>query len=182
MSDTEINSKGAGPKGPALVTSGKDFPAGEPVYSLTLWPNRSLPKVGLRWTMGLLAFGLAIPFLALFRSPVAFGLLPFLVAAFLALWFAFRRNYRDGRLHEVLKLWPELITVDRIDPKGRVQSWRANPYWVTVHMEADARPENYLTLKGNGREIELGAFLSPEEREALYTELQDALSDATRVR
>jgi uncharacterized membrane protein len=34
---------------------------------------------------------------------------------------------------------------------------------------------NYLTLKGEGREVELGAFLSEEERVALHAALRDRI-------
>ena len=36
--------------------------------------------------------------------------------------------------------------------------------------------ENYLTLSGNGREIELGAFLTPEERISIKEKIDEALS------
>ena len=53
----------------------------------------------------------------------------------------------------------------RHGPKGKRQDWEANPYWlrVTLH-ETDGPVPNYLTLKGDGREVELGAFLSEDER------------------
>ncbi|MEM8820806.1 MAG: DUF2244 domain-containing protein [Pseudomonadota bacterium] len=47
-------------------------------------------------------------------------------------------------------------------------------------MLEQGRPENYLTLKGGGREIELGAFLSPEERLSLAERLEDAIRIALR--
>ena len=37
------------------------------------------------------------------------------------------------------------------------------------------RVENYVTLKGGGREVEIGAFLSPEERLVLHDELEAQL-------
>ena len=53
----------------------------------------------------------------------------------------------------------------RREPRGRVRRWHANPFWVRPRLREDAHVEKYLTLEGDGREIELGAFLSPWERE-----------------
>ncbi len=44
----------------------------------------------------------------------------------------------------------------------------------------DGPVENYLTLSGSDRTVEIGAFLSPEERAALYGELQGAFAQARR--
>lgn len=145
-----------------------------PLLSLTLWPNRSLSRDGASWLLGLVAAGLAVPLGALSGTKAAWGLLPFVVAVFVALYLAIRRSWRDGRLSEELRLWPDLITVVRRDPNGRVRRWHANPFWVRLRLYEDARIEKYLTLHGNGREIELGAFLSPWERETLHADLRDA--------
>ncbi len=146
-----------------------------PLLALTLWPNRSLTRNGSSWLLGLVAAGLALPLAAVSDGRVAWGLLPFLLVAFVGLYLAIRRNYRDGRLSEELRLWPDLITVVRRDPRGRVRRWHANPFWVRLRLLDDARIEKYLTLQGNGREIELGAFLSPWERETLHADLSAAL-------
>lgn len=146
-----------------------------PILALTLWPHRSLSPRGFRIVLGIVAAGLAVPLLPLAGTPAAWGLAPFLLAALLALWFAIRRSYADGRLTEELRLWPDLITVERREPRGVVRRWHANPHWVRLRLFENARIEKYLTLTGNGREIELGAFLSPEEREALYRDLRRAL-------
>ena len=146
-----------------------------PLLALTLWPNRSLSRNGSSWLLGILAVGLAVPLGALSGTKAAWGLLPFLVAAFAALYLAIGRSWHDGRLSEELRLWPDLITVVRRDPKGQVRRWHANPFWVRLRLLDDARIEKYLTLQGNGREIELGAFLSPWERETLHADLIAAL-------
>jgi uncharacterized membrane protein len=146
-----------------------------PVLALTLWPNRSLSRGGSGWLIGLLAAGLALPLVPLAGTGAAWGMLPFLLAALLLLYWALRRSYLDGRLTEELRLWPDLITVVRREPRGRVRRWHANPFWVRPHLREDARVEKYLTLEGGGREIELGAFLSPWERETLYAEITAAL-------
>lgn len=149
-----------------------------PLYKVLLWPNRSLPQSGFQQTLLFTAFMLSIPLIPLLGTPVAWALLPFLVATLLALWYSIKRNYKDGELTEELRLWPDFIAVVRREPRGKIREWSANPYWVTAHLHKDARLENYLTLKGNGREIELGAFLSPEERATLYDDITRALSKA----
>lgn len=59
-----------------------------------------------------------------------------------------------------------------LNPRGPVQEWRADPAWVALRLIPRGGPvEQYLTLTGGGREVELGAFLTPEERIALHDEL-----------
>lgn len=149
--------------------------ADPPLLTLTLWPHRSLSRRGFAAVLCFLCVGLSLPLIALAGTSAAWGLLPFLIAAPLGLYAAIRRSYADGRLIEELRLWPDLITVERREPRGRVRRWHANPFWVRLRLVENAPIEKYLTLSGNGREIELGAFLSPPEREALYGDLQDAL-------
>ena len=50
-----------------------------------------------------------------------------------------------------------------------------------VRIHPDARIEDYMTMTGGGREIELGAFLSPEERVELADEIERALTAAIRA-
>jgi uncharacterized membrane protein len=146
-----------------------------PVLALTLWPNRSLTPRGSGWLIGIAAAGFTLPLLALAGTGAAWGMLPFLVGALVLLYWAIRRSFRDGRLTEELRIWPDLITVVRREPRGAVRRRHANPFWVKLKIR-DAHVEKYLTLEGAGREIELGAFLSPWERESLYAELRAVLS------
>jgi uncharacterized membrane protein len=148
-----------------------------PDLSLTLWPNRSAGRRGWTWVVALLAAGFTLPLMGVAGTKAAWGLLPFLVAALAGLCLAVRRSHLDGRLREELRLWPDLVTVVRREPDGRERRWHANPFWVRLRLR-DAHVEKYLTLEGNGREIELGAFLSPGEREALHADLAAALGRA----
>jgi uncharacterized membrane protein len=43
--------------------------------------------------------------------------------------------------------------------------------------EKDGPVSNYITLTGNGREVELGSFLDEEERKNLYCELSSLLNE-----
>jgi uncharacterized membrane protein len=139
---------------------------------LHLWPHRSLNQRGFVWFISLTAALIAVPLLAVLGNPVLWALLPFVLIAIWAIWFALRKNGRDRDIVEDLCLGRDRITLSRHGPKGRRQDWEANPYWLRVTLHETGGPvPNYLTLKGEGREVELGAFLSEEERLALRDEL-----------
>ena len=70
------------------------------------------------------------------------------------------------------------MRLDRREPDGTRRDWEANPYWVRARLHPRGGPvENYITLQGGPREVELGAFLSADERVALHHELEEALDD-----
>ncbi|MFD1912794.1 DUF2244 domain-containing protein [Halodurantibacterium flavum] len=151
-----------------------------PICRLHLWPYRSLPKRGFALFFAMMAGLAALPLLMLLGSPVLWGILPFLVVTLSALWLSIQRSYRDGEVLEELTLWPDRIEIVRHNPRGhpqgRRQEWSANPHWVSLHLDRDKGPvPEYLTLRGAGREVELGAFLTPSERLALHDDLQRAL-------
>lgn len=143
---------------------------------LHLWPHRSLTRRGFVWFIGGTAALLSLPLLAVLGTVVLWGLLPFLVAVVGGLWWGLARSFRDGTLTEVLTIGPDRITLTRRAPDGTEQHWQANRYWVAVRLYPTGGPvPQYLTLKGEGREVELGAFLGEDERVALAEELRAAL-------
>ena len=146
-------------------------------YLLRLIPHISMGARGFVWVIGLTASLLALPLLGVLGTPVLWGLLPFMGLALWGLWYALQRNRADqSTLSEELRLTRDEIVLTRTNPKRPAQSWRANPYWVSVSLREKGGPvENYLTLSGGGREVELGAFLSPEERATLHDDLLRAL-------
>ena len=143
----------------------------EPDFQITIWPNRSLKPEGFVWVMGL-TFGMfMIPLLIFVGTPMMWAIALPVFITFFGLWIAFKRNYRDGSVHENIKIWPNLITVERVNPRTENQFWEANPHWVKVKLHHTELVENYLTLTGANREIEIGVFLTPKERFDLYTQL-----------
>lgn len=147
----------------------------------TLWPHRSLPRRGMAGVIGFAFVMILIPVIPLLGSPALWGLLPFTMGAIWMLWHALERSYASGALREDLTLWSDRIEIVRTSPEGVEQRWEANPFWVQVRLHATGGPvENYLTLTGAGREVELGAFLSPEEREDLYNDLERLLHRLSR--
>lgn len=126
--------------------------------------------------IGATAVMLTLPLLAVLGTFVLWWLLLFIIPVVAGTWYAIMRNKRDNTVLETLTLAPERITLTQSRPKQPPKTWEANPYWVTVHLRELGGPvDNYLTLKGADREVELGAFLSAEERAALYGEMKARL-------
>ena len=116
---------------------------------------------------------MTIPMLALLGSASFWGVVPFCLFTLLLLYLSLRKNYDDGKIIDRLLVWADLITVERVEVNKSIKKWEAIPYWSTVNLYKENGPvDKYLTLKGNGREIELGSFLSPEEREKIYSLLK----------
>ncbi|MEM6658695.1 MAG: DUF2244 domain-containing protein [Pseudomonadota bacterium] len=143
---------------------------------LRLWPHNSLPPRGAMVVILMVfMFGL-IPLLATLGSVILWGLLPFLLLSVLGLWLAIQSNYRARSVFEVLTLnGTQARLVHHIPGKGQVE-WSCNRYWARPEIHAQGGPvPHYVTLIGDGREVEIGAFLSEDERINLYGELSQKL-------
>jgi uncharacterized membrane protein len=127
--------------------------------------------------VGITATLFLLPLLSQLGHPGLWMLLPFLGAAVGGIWWALDRNRRDRTLTENLTLRPDRIDLIRTGPRAKRQTWEANPHWVrlTLHPTGGPVPQ-YLTLSGNGREVELGAFLTEAERVALKREIEAHLA------
>lgn len=149
---------------------------GRQQIELHLWPYRSLPRRDFVWFIGITVGMISLPLIGLVGSPVLWALLPFPVAAVAGIWWAIERSYSDGAILEQLQLWPDRITLTRQEPRKPLQSWDANPHWVEIALRPLGGPvEDYVTLRGAGREVEIGAFLSQTERQSLHRDLAGRL-------
>ena len=146
---------------------------------LKMWPHRSLPRRGfVAFILGTFAL-ITIPLYPLLGTFVLWGLLPFLLVAVGGIWWALERSYRDAEMHEELVIGPDEVHLTRVNPGGKTQEWECNSYWAKVDIYPTGGPvTHYLTMSGKGREVEIGAFLSEDERKVLHGELVDALRRA----
>lgn len=148
---------------------------------LTLWPHRSLPRRGFA-AMILMAFLLGtIPLYGLLGTVFLWGILPFILAMVAALWWGLERSYRDGDILEELRLRDHDLVLTHKPARGAAKEWACNVYWARAEMHVGGGPVPfYVTLCGNGRTVEIGSFLSEDERRALFGELQEKLSELRR--
>lgn len=152
------------------------LPPTDGTQRLHLWPYRSLPRRGMVWFIGGPAALIAVPLIGLLGSPVLWALLPFLLAAIAGIWAALERSFRDGEILEDLTLTPDRITLTRHGPRGARQEWEANPHWVKPQLHPTGGPvKHYLTLTGGPRVVELGAFLTEDERILIHSDLNQRL-------
>ncbi|MFV0336098.1 MAG: DUF2244 domain-containing protein [Tropicimonas sp.] len=150
------------------------IPAGPeaPLHELHLWPHRSLPRRGFAGFIAGTFILLLLPLFPALGTDVLWGLLPFLMGTLALLYWAIQRSYRDGEVLETLRIWEDRVRLERRARRGPAQVWEANPHWAEPRLHKTGGPvENYVTLRGAGREVEIGAFLSDDERVDLYREL-----------
>ena len=143
---------------------------------LRAWPHNALNPRGFAMVIAMTAATLATPLIAVIGSRVLWGLLPFAAVALWGLWFALDRNWKDRAILEEMTFDRQAVTLVRTNPRGPQQHWAADPHWCSLRLVPRGGPvENYLILGGGGREAELGAFLTPDERTRLHDELSDLL-------
>ena len=145
-------------------------------YQMVLWPNRSFEIKNIKFLFSLLCIGFAVPILPFFGSSMGTLLLLFSAAALIVFATLFIQSYSGGNLKEIVRIDPKEISVTRIEANGNKISWKANSYWTRVKLYPEGQiVENYLTLVGGNREIELGSFLSPEERTLVRVKIENIL-------
>jgi uncharacterized membrane protein len=135
-----------------------------PIFEHWVRPIKSLPNKGFVWVIGFSAVMFTVPLWPLLGTMALWMLLPHVLLALGLLWYFIRRNDRDRDIYEHIRLWPDLLAVHRHNPRAADQYWHGNPYWVRLQLRDTRTIKSYLTMSGGEREIELAAFLSPEER------------------
>ncbi|MBB3773258.1 putative membrane protein [Angulomicrobium tetraedrale] len=150
------------------------------LFSARLTPYRSLDPRGFLIVMIVvvaISFVCGTAFLLMGAWPV-FGLFGLDV---LAIWWAFRINFRQARAMEEITVTPSLITVRQVEADGAAREARMNPLWTRLDKELlEDFGVQKLTLFSRGVPVVVGAFLHAAQREELALELSLALSAAKR--
>ena len=151
-------------------------------YTVTLHAHNSLTPTGFVWFFGITATLMVVPVLAFIGSVFLWMIMGFVGVAFMLTWLALKQSWKRGTVTETFEIQGEVARLIRTNPDGTAQTWEENPYWVQVKkVKTDGPVPNYITLSGRGRVVEIGAFLSQEERIALYDDLQRALRQINQI-
>lgn len=147
-------------------------------FDALLCPNRSLPNAGFIAVMSVVIcvnLTLGVVFFAVGAWPVLW----FCGLDILFVWIAFKLSYRQGRLHERVRMTSDELWVSRVLPSGHESRWRLHPYWTALSIRRPVDEDSQVRLLSNGRTLVVGSFLSPQERGDFAAALSAAL---TRVR
>src|ERR1700753_282924 len=165
------------------MTAGNGFDQGdrEPVlFSALLTPHRSLNRTGFILVMAFLSvisFAAGIAFLIMGAWPVVgfFGL------DVLAIYWAFRINYRRAKASEEISVTPTELRLRRISHRGHVAEWVLNPLWVRLDQKTHAEfGIERLYLVSKGRRVAIASFLGPDEKASFAKALMAAFAAARR--
>jgi uncharacterized membrane protein len=88
---------------------------------------------------------------------------------------ALRASLRSARVSETLELDQDMLTVERMDARGRTRSWRLQPAWLRVELPRTG-PKAAIVLRSHGHALPVGAFLSDDQRAAVAAGLRNALA------
>src|SRR3954471_2525429 len=150
------------------------------LFSALLTPHRSLNRTGFLVLMGFLSvvsFAAGLAFLLMGAWPV-FG---FFGLDVLAIYWAFRINFRHAQASEEITVTPSELRVRRTSHRGHVVEWVLNPLWVRLDQKGDAEfGIERLYLVSRGRRVSIGSFLGADEKSSFAKALLAALQTAKR--
>jgi uncharacterized membrane protein len=165
------------------MTTGNDFDpdAAEPIlFSALLTPHRSLNRTGFVLVMAFLSvisFAAGVLFLMLGAWPV----LGFFGLDILAIYVAFKINFRRARASEEIRVTPSELRVRRVSHRGHAVEFVLNPLWVKLDKVAHEEfGIEKLYLVSRGRSLSIGSFLGPDEKASFANALLGALQAARR--
>ncbi len=155
-----------------------DFAADEPFFQALLTPHRSLGRTGFTIMIAALLCGWAVTG-AFFLAHGAWPVFGFFGLDVIALYVAFRLNYRAARACEEVSVSRTALDIRKVAPSGRARVHRFNPFWarfsVARHAEAGI---TRMTVEGRHESVSIGGFLNPDDRESFADAFSRALATA----
>jgi uncharacterized membrane protein len=148
------------------------------IFSATLRPHRSLHRRGfVALIAAITALWVGFGFYLWERGAwpvVGFGGLDVL-----AIFIAFKLNYRAARAFEEVEVSRSAIVVRKVMASGRAQEFRFNPQWVRLEVEEIADEGVVrIALRARDKRVPVGTFLNPEDRKSFARAFGAALAAA----
>ena len=154
--------------------------ADQPAFHAVLTPHRSLGARGFRILM-LVLIGSWVFAGLVFVSMGAWPIFGFFGLDVLAIYIAFRLNYRSARRREEVRLWRDELTIQRTEVSGRIFSSRFNPLWTKLHVAKHPYAGvTSIAVTSRGTQVTVGDFLNPDDRASFALAFGQALATVKR--
>ena len=145
-------------------------------FCAVLTPHRSLTREGFIAVMALV-IGVNLAAGTVFTLAGAWPVAGFAGLDVLLVWWAFKRNFADGRQAERIELTAHELVLQRIIGSAPLQEIRFLRHRLRVELDEDREREliGGLFLRAGTQRAEIGKFLSQEERKSFALALRQAL-------
>ncbi|CCE06355.1 conserved hypothetical protein [Bradyrhizobium sp. STM 3843] len=155
-------------------------PTDAELFSALLTPHRSLNQTGFIVLMVVVS---GVSFVGGIASWLmgAWPILGFFGLDALAIYWAFKVNFRRARAYEQVSVTPSELRLRRVSHRGHVMEWIFNPLWVRLdQITHEEFGVEYLYLVSRGERVAIGSFLGPDEKASFAKALTAALLAARR--
>lgn len=118
----------------------------------------------------------------MFMAMGAWPVMAFIVVDVVIIYGAFHVSYLTGRAYEDVVMTENSLVVKRVSPLGRVKEERLHPFWTRLKTAYDAEDDVVLAVKleSKGKQIAVGAFMNPKDKESFANALGEALASVKR--
>lgn len=135
-------------------------------FYAVLTPHRSLSQRGFKILMLVLLCCL-LPTALVFLSMGAWPIFGFLGLDLLAIYAAFRINYRSARQHEEVRLSRDALLVRKVAASGKTREHRFNPLWTNLSVARHpVIGVTKMSIASGKQRVAVGSFLNPDDRDS----------------
>lgn len=155
-----------------------DFAADQPFFEALLKPHRSLGRTGFTILIGALLLAWAVTGI-IFLSHGAWPIFGFFGLDVVALYVAFRLNYRAARAREEVSMSRTELHIRKVSPSGKSEQHRFNPFWARFSVARHAEIGiTRMAVESREKIVPIGGFLNPDDRESFANAFSRALATA----
>lgn len=156
-----------------------DLKPQDAIFSACLYPHRSLDKNGFLILMCAI-IGLSSLIAGYFWSKGAWPVIGFFGIEVLIVWLAFRASYLSAHDYETVVLTQTELVIQEYSNRQGPKHWSFNPAWVQILIDDPVQHNSPLTIMSHGKGVQIGTFLTPQERLDFANALRDAVGKLRR--
>lgn len=147
-------------------TKDQESDASTPEFVAVLTPYRSMGRTGFLLLMAFVTFTCVVSGL-MFLVIGAWPVFIFMILDILVVYAAFKINYRAAKARERVSVGRDELKIEKTLPSGRIIEHRFNPFWTRFEVN---RHDEYgilsMRIASRGKELDIGSFLNPDDRES----------------